>query len=51
MASKMRASGRKRARGSDKPLIALQKRQQDWENLSAVDKSSRRRPGSRQKHR
>lgn len=50
MTKAIRASGRKRANGSDKALLQLQRRQQDWENLSALDKPSRRRPGSRQKH-
>lgn len=49
--SKMRASGRTRAKGSDKTLTKLQQRQSDWERMDAVTKATMKRPGSRQKHR
>lgn len=46
MATKMRASGRVRAKGVNKAARKLEDRRRDFDRLSVIDQAARRRPGS-----
>jgi len=49
MGSKMRASGRKRAKGCDKADRKLESRIHEWNKISVVDRPAYKCPGTRKK--